>query len=277
MANAIRVEQVVAEVPTRERMRALFARISEQCDLPPLPAAAARAIALVRDPDTKADDLVRVVGSDAALAARVLRVSRSATYMRWQPPRTLLDAINTVGFDALRRVLIAASARSAYRADDTVAHELWEHALTTAIAADELTLVAGGRRGGAPFIAGLMHDIGRLVFHLSDPAVFASLPHDDEAKEADLYGVGHASVGACLAEQWGLEDEIVTAIMFHHRPDPAAFSELAGRLAKADAIAKQLASGDGDAAAETDVGATDEAAVADRVADTLVAERSLFD
>ena len=70
-------------------MRTLFARVAEECDLPPLPAVASRAMALARDPEVKADELARVVQTDAAIAARVLRIAGSAIYARRTPPRSL--------------------------------------------------------------------------------------------------------------------------------------------------------------------------------------------
>src|SRR5689334_10679098 len=122
--------QAAAAVPdsaATSEVANLVEQIATTCDLPPLPAAAARALSLARDPDSSSEDLARVVATDPALAARVLAMSRSVTYLRRQPPRTLQEAIATVGLRALRRILIAASARAAYRADDTVAQSLWAH------------------------------------------------------------------------------------------------------------------------------------------------------
>ena len=226
---------------SRSALRELFNRVSESCDLPPLPAVAVRAIALARDPNVGSDQLVRVVSTDAALAARVVSIARSVRYMRREPPRSLDSAIQTVGFQALRRILIAASARAAYRADDAVAQTLWEHALATALAADELARVAGEPRGGNSFIAGLMHDIGKLVLHLSDSRNFAALDHEDEAREAEIFGVTHDQVGACLAEHWGLEDDVVWAILSHHRAPAEA--KLAQRIELADKIACRIGYG----------------------------------
>jgi len=96
------------------------------------------------------------------------------TGLRRQPPRTLDEAITTVGFEALRNILVAASLRAS-RADDAASHRLWEHALATALAADELAHLDGLPRGGSVFIAGLLHDTGKLLFHLSDAKAFASL------------------------------------------------------------------------------------------------------
>ena len=260
---------------TRDGVRTLFARVAETCDLPPLPAVALRAMRLARDPDAKADDLARVVSTDAAIAARVLRIARSAIYARRQAPRTLRDAIMTVGFHALRKILVAASARSIYRADDAVAGALWEHALATALVADELSRAAGEAAGGEGFIAGLLHDVGRLVFHLADPAAYAALGHADEHHEQEVFGVTHAAVGGCLAEQWGLEDDVVEAILFHHTPGGARIGE---RIAAADRIAHEIGFGsvEGVVGPERSEG-DDGEELCQRIAQVMAAERTLFD
>lgn len=205
MADVPWVEPPAAR--TRHSMRALFDRIAERCDLPPLPAVAARALELVRAPDTKADDLAHLVSTDTAIAARVLRISRSVVYARRKMPRTLHKAIATVGFEALRQILVVASARNAYR----------------------VRLHPCGRR--------------RLSRRAGD-----------------------------------VDYDIVAAIMFHHRDDPAEFSELAGRIAKADRIADHLGLGSivaDPAAAAPENG--DTAWVSKNVVAILAAERALFD
>jgi len=273
-----------AELDARDRMRALVRRVAETCDLPTLPAVAARALTLARSPDAKANDLAKLVLTDGPLAARVLKISRSVLYTRRYPPNSLQDAIVTVGFGALRKILIAASARSAYRADDAVAQKLWEHALATALAADELAVASRRPRGGDGFIAGLLHDIGKLVFHLSDADGYRTVMGKDEAAEEALFGVSHAAVGACLAEQWGLDTEISEAILLHHSGDSAP---LAVQLATADRIAHEIGYA---SAVDIEVGAQDDAAAVDagdadaghlalleRVTSSFESERSSFE
>ena len=216
-----------------------------------------------------------MVSTDQAIAARVLRISRSTLYLRRQPPRTLREAIVTVGLEGLRRILIAASARSAYHASDGVAEALWKHALATALAASELAREASGTAGGDDFVAGLLHDVGRLVFHLADPDAYARLGHFDGVLEEELFGAPHAAVGACLAEQWGLEDAVVEAIMFHHHP--AGMSPLTDRVALADRIAHEIHFGSvaGELAPLSHEPTPE--ALRSRVADVFAAEFALFD
>jgi HD-like signal output (HDOD) protein len=269
-------QSIESESTTRTRLRGLFKELVESCDLPPFPAVAARAMSLAQQADANAEDLVKVVSADVALAARVLRISKSTAYMRPQPPKTLHDAIMTVGFRTLRTILVAAAARSVFGANDWTAERLWEHGLATAFAADELAALAGESHGGSSFIAGLFHDVGHLVFHLSNPEAFANLVDFDEEMEAELFRAAHSTIGGCLADNWELEHEVVSAVLVHHRP--RAGHVLAERVATADWIAHQI--GAGSVMTEevrTYADGVDLDVVAERVQQAFAAEKSLFD
>jgi putative nucleotidyltransferase with HDIG domain len=265
-----------ARAIARDDVRAVFAHIAETCDLPPMPAAAARALKLARDPDTTTEALAKVVLTDPALAARVLTMSRSVLYLRRTPPRTLQEAIVTVGFQGLRRILMAASARSAYSADDVVAQRLWAHSLATALAADELAKAEGTDTagGGDAFIAGLLHDVGKLIFHLADPKAFANLGVFDAERERELFGATHDIAGACVADMWGLDEVVVKAILGHHGGDEP--SPLAALIARADRIATEIgyASFTTEAPSATDPEVPE---LCDRVRTLFESERSLFE
>jgi len=261
---------------SRDDVRATFNRIAETCDLPPMPAAAARALRLARDPDTTTDELARVVLIDPALAARVLTMSRSVLYLRRTPPKSLRDAIVTVGFQGLRRILMAASARSAFSVDDKVAQALWAHSLATALAADELAKeTPGAPPAGDAFIAGLLHDIGKLIFHVADPKAYAQLGVCDSAKEREFFGATHDLAGACVAEIWGLDDAVVQAILGHHGAEaPTPLAVLVGR---ADLIATEIGYGSVPQGAVPGLAVGESPELAERVRTLFESEKSLFD
>lgn len=261
----------------RDDVRATFNRIAETCDLPPMPAAAARALRLARDPDTTTDELAKVVLTDPALAARVLTMSRSVLYLRRTPPKTLREAIVTVGFQGLRRILMAASARSAFSADDRVAQALWAHSLATAIAADELVKAGAGAddAGGDVFIAGLLHDIGKLIFHIADPKAYAQLGVCDAVKEREFFGATHDLAGACVAEIWGLDDAIVQAILGHHGGEtPSPLAILVGR---ADLIATEIGYSSVPQGPVPGLAVGESPELTERVRTLFESERALFD
>jgi HD-like signal output (HDOD) protein len=262
--------------PGADRIRAFCEEAAINCDLPPLPKIAMQAMAITGNPSAKAADVAHVVASDQALATRVLSISRSAVYMRRQAPRTVQDAIVTVGFEVVRQMVVTAAARSVHRTEDPVAEKLWAHALVTALAADELR-PSGEPRGGTTFLSGLLHDIGRLVFYVSDAASFAQLGHCDEAAEMEIYGVTHALVGAHLLEVWGVDSHIAQAVADHHARAPQA---IAACIAQADWIAHHL--GHGSTPTELPPPETghrkrqDLVTIAARVAKTFDAERRFF-
>jgi putative nucleotidyltransferase with HDIG domain len=232
---------------------------------------------LARDPDTTTEALAKVVLTDPALAARVLTMSRSVLYLRRTPPRSLHDAIVTVGFQGLRRILMAASARSAYAADDEIAQRLWAHSLATALAADELAKAGAGEAagGGDAFIAGLLHDVGKLIFHLADPKSFANLGVFDAAREREVFGSTHDVAGACVADMWGIDETIVKAIMGHHGGDEP--SPLATLIARADRIAIEIGYGSVAAEGPPSSPSGESPELCERVRMLFESERALFD
>lgn len=253
-------------------------RVAERCDLPPLPAVAIRALAIVRDPEARVEDLAEVVSTDGALAARVLRIAGSVAYAQRQPPRTLTEAIRRLGFQTLRRLVVAASCRQVFARNDAVAEALWGHGLATALAADELAVIDGEARGGISFLAGLLHDIGRQVLYLAEPERYVAVATLGLDAERDAFGMTHAEAGGGLAAHWGLEDELADAVLQHH--DPGA-SSLALRVQRADRIA--AATGypstvsEAEAVEELSADSDDLLAVSEHVASVFDRERALFD
>jgi len=173
-------------------------------------------------------------------------------------------------------MVITAAARTLHQADDPAAERLWAHALVTALAADELR-PPGEPRGGTTFLAGLLHDIGRLVFYLSDAESFGRLGHHDETLEHELFGVSHAVVGGRLLEVWGVDAHIARAAADHH---VRANQGLAATIAQAEWIAHHL--GHGSTPAEVPLPEApqrkrqDLVAIAARVAKTFDGERRFF-
>jgi len=261
-----------------EQARTIMREVAQRCDLPPLPAVAMRAMALVRDPEVRVEDLSSVVSSDGALAARVLRIAGSIAYAQRQPPRTLNEAIRRLGFQALRKIIVAACCRQLFSKEDPIAEALWAHALATALAADELGVIDGEPRGGLSFLGGLLHDLGRQVLHLAEPERYIAVAPGGIDAERERFGMTHMEVGGGLAYHWDLEDELAEAILRHHDEAP---SPLALRIRRADRIA--AATGypsivsEGETVEELPVDNDDLLAVSEHVAGVFDRERSLFD
>lgn len=196
-------------------------------DLPPLPRAMTEALRVVRSDALSADLCVRAIEQDAALAARLLCLANSPFYGACGRVSSVGDAVRLLGLRTVAGVVVAVSMRSMlaqWPDGDGQFPSYWVHAVATATAARELARAAGADPDQA-FLAGLLHDLGRLVSAVFSPAQTRLARAKAQAKdidlreaEAQLIGRAHDDVGAAVARHWKLPDNIVSAIALHHAP-----------------------------------------------------------
>lgn len=232
--------------------------------LPALPTIALEVVELVDNPKTSASRLGRVISSDQALTAKVLKIANSPFYGFPKKISTIDFAIIVLGFDALKEIVISISLVSSLqkKSDNYFdAKVFWDHAITTGVIARKLARDLGYRISGEVFVGGLLHDMGISVLHRYFNNEFKRII--DIVRDSDLtmleaeesvLGVTHAEVGGWLAERWNLPDHLIEAISFHHHPDKAVLNPgLVALIHLADVIAIQLNNG---AAVEFDKGAS---------------------
>lgn len=221
-------------------------------ELPTPPRALTEALRAVRDDALSADACVRAIEQDTTLAARALRLANSPFYGACGRVSSVGDAVRLLGLRTVAGVVVAASMRAmlaSWRDDDQLFQDFWRHAVATAAAARELAPDAGADADEA-FLAGLLHDLGRLVLavFVPGPARLAraqSLAEDIDPRvaEARLIGRSHDDVGAAVARRWLLPESIVAAIALHHVPSAAVepgSSALAAVVHVADAVVHAL-------------------------------------
>lgn len=171
----------------------------------PLPAAPKQYLTLtrmLRDPATKATDVVEVVSQDPALVARVLRLSNSAYYSGGREISDLRTAVIRLGQDALRQLVLASEVFSSGPGADVVR----ERAMHISRLSAQLL---PGASAGLAGTAGLLSQVGLL------------LPPLHVREGQDLVTLPHGLAGAYLLGLWGLPMPIVEAVAFHQQPDRA--------------------------------------------------------
>lgn len=200
-------------------------------DLPPLPQVAAQVLRLSADPDSSTDDLQKVIITDQALTAQILKIANSAMFGMMREVKTLSQAIMTLGFATIKSVVIASSAKNLYsRGAAGLAERLmWEHALVTAIAARTIARALRHSRAEEAFLAGLMHDIGKSVLGMKFPDRYGQVIRqayngeiaDGLLAELEVFGFDHAMVGEALMHSWNLSHSLEEAVRWHHEPAEA--------------------------------------------------------
>jgi len=229
--------------------------------LPTLPAVLERILELTRAAGEQPGaagppalrEIVDLIRADPALTARVLSVLHAAS----SPFRTVAEAVERIGPEAVRSLLLSTPAFSAGPAEpdegggmDPV--EFWRHCAAVGCAAELLGQPAKlTTPAEVVYVCGLLHDIGKLALQHVFPKSYRRVLDAVEAQRGDLaeqerktIGVDHSLFGRRLAEHWGLPEPVRDAIWLHHQPPEAIPAGLPHRrlvavVALADTLARR--------------------------------------
>jgi HD-like signal output (HDOD) protein/ActR/RegA family two-component response regulator len=173
------------------------------------------------------DRLVEVITQDVGISARILQLTNSGFFGQRSDTVDVRTAVSALGVNVLRQLVATVGAFRPLNSGDVAPgfhiEALQRHCQLTGMIATRLTTDAPQP---TLFMAGFLHDVGKLVLAHGDPARFSRAltlaeatgraPH---AVEAELFGLSHAEVGACLLGLWGFPDTVVEAVACHHHPE----------------------------------------------------------
>lgn len=208
----------------------IIARIVETTgDLPTMPHVANLVMEKLSDANTTAKDLHEIITKDQALAARVLKIANSPFYGGARKATRLTDAINLMGFDSIRSIVMASALNDFFKTFGLAEKLLWEHSIGCASIAKRIARLVRFPKLEEAFLAGLLHDIGKIVLNLKLPDQMLSIVQEvyNEAGitfsevEQSTFGFTHAQIGQLIARKWNFASEIEEVIGFHHHPEQA--------------------------------------------------------
>jgi len=246
--------------PTRgdisERLQALGGLHSIK-SLQTQPIVIARITRILQDPATNAEELGLAIKTDQGLASRVLKLVNSAFYGFPGKIGSISHAVVLLGFSTVKNIVLTASILDLFKANSGGtfnAQDVWKHSLACGVSAQCLARAVGYEFQEECFVAGLLHDIGKVVLFQLAPDEFSrvvecadktkSLFYDSECK---LLGVNHQEIGGMLIEQWRLPKKILSAVSSHHNPTAPEDddSNLTAIVHCADIFARALGYGSG--------------------------------
>ncbi|NLC24303.1 MAG: HDOD domain-containing protein [Oxalobacter sp.] len=193
--------------------------------LPSLPHVLLRLMAMCQKDNTTISDLAGLIEQDPAMTHKILQVASSPAYRHLGQQNKLEQSLITLGTHLVRMVVINESVFQNFNNLPAFQHQdlhfFWLHSLKTAIIARKAAWYMGLSNIDEAYLAGLMHDIGRLALLAVVPDLYQdlfTLPDTSGLceKEYETLGIDHAEAGAALIRQWDFGTAFAESVAHHH-------------------------------------------------------------
>lgn len=220
-------------------------------DLKTLPHVAIKVTQLVNEERSTMQEFEEIIKLDPVLVTRLLRLVNSPYFGLTQDVESISKAIVFTGMEQLRNMVAVEGLRNLYQGegDEHFSREkLWLHSATVAILAEMIARRIFGQEGENVFLAGIIHDIGLVAEDqvAGDLLREACKLYKNGGKsliecEDEVIGTNHGEVGALLANDWKLPEDILKSIKFHHDQERnIPVSSVSGILQLAEYMACKL-------------------------------------
>jgi putative nucleotidyltransferase with HDIG domain len=244
--DAATIKRVIAQAQQLRQMlndNRLAALVGRVGMLPSPPRAFQEILACIRQPTASIAEAARIIARDAAMTANIMKLVNSAFFGARRPVATAERAVAYLGLDTLGTLVLG---HSLFLGGASVGikgfslERLWDHSLRTATTARSIALFEkySALKVEEAFLAGMLHDVGKVVFATAIPTVTDDSIEISDDIEAQM-NAHHAGVGAYLLGLWGFPNSIVEAVAMHHQPSRASGTEfgLAGLIHISDRLA----------------------------------------
>lgn len=191
--------------------------------LPAVPGVLARLIEHCQAEDADLSGYAQLIGLDPGLTSKLLSAASSNSSGAVADLTSVEQAVTMLGPKMIQTLVINEAVSQSFRSavsDRIDLRHFWKHSVTTAIIARLLAAKTGYPRIEEAYLAGLLHDIGRLALLSAFPQDYAGLFSQTTAalcvREQKLLRLTHAQAGAKLAEKWKLDSFLSDSILYHH-------------------------------------------------------------
>jgi putative nucleotidyltransferase with HDIG domain len=217
-------------------------------ELPVLPTLVHEVQALI-ERDAALSFIVAAVEKEPAIAAGLVKYANAAVYTGLREVTEIGQAMLRLGLKSVREVVVSLSAANAFHTKEPTHRAfyqtVWEHALTTAVAARRLAAFAAVPKETA-FLAGLLHDIGRIVVFGGIHALRQRDPEGITVPEhtvAEFTDALHCRMGEVLCQTWNVPASLTHAVAHHHDAEIEAKDALTAIVQIADLMASKIGVG----------------------------------
>ncbi|MFH1148188.1 MAG: HDOD domain-containing protein [Pseudomonadota bacterium] len=205
----------------------IYNRIKSCEFLPSLPHVVAELMQATLSDSTSAGDIAKIIQKDPSLTGHVLKVVNSSFYGLSRKITSPSQAIIVLGLRAVQNISLTASVFRTFHNTKTRGtfsmEQFWWHSVVCTLTIKHLSARLGFSNEDEAFVAGLLHDIGKLVLYTGFPddyeAIIKQYRNGENLfdLEESFFGVNHADVGGWLLESWNLQPFLIDAVRYHHR------------------------------------------------------------
>lgn len=204
------VDQMVQDVSTIHSLPMFYTQLSETID----------------HPRSSIADIAKIISEDQGLTARILRLANSPLFGYFSKIETITHAVTIIGVLQVRDLALAISVMDVFAGipENLVNMEqFWRHSLATGLAARHIATNQREASLERFFVAGILHDVGRLVMYIRDPDHCLALLERCRSTgellslaERDFFGFDHADVGGALLRRWKIPPRVAEPVEKHH-------------------------------------------------------------
>ncbi len=236
-------------------MKRILSRVK---DIPSLPDAVIKALKMLNNPKSNAADVAAVLSRDEGLTVRILKLANSAYYGLPRQVTNLSEAVAILGYKTVKSIVLAASVytyiNKKFDGYALQRGDLWRHSLSVAVVSRLLAMKVKYHDPEEAFIAGMIHDIGKIVLNEYVKFGFSIIVRMVEEEnvpfmeaERKVLGFDHAEIGAKIIEQWGLPQQFAAVAHYHHEPEkaPDEYKQLVNIVHVANSVVLMLGIGVG--------------------------------
>lgn len=182
----------------------------------------------MRNPHSSILDIANIISDDQGLTVRLLKLANSSMYGFYSQVETVNQAISILGTKQISDLILSTTVMQSFQGIPQVvadSRSFWRHNIGCGIIARILAAYRREPNIERFFTAGILHDIGRLIFYLKLPELSRELLEENRSGsgllhniERDKIGFCHAEAGGALLKEWKLPLSLEEAVRFHHEP-----------------------------------------------------------
>ena len=193
----------------------------------PFPTAASRILELANSPDCDVREMTRLLECEPSVAGKIIAMANSPLYGVAREITSISHSIVRLGFNSVSQLAVSVYSKELFEAGDPAQANERSLIFRHSIAIGSVAKVLAANLKMAPpdqaFLAGVLHDIGRLLFFDVVAEEYVQLlkkfPSGETTEsEQKKFGTDHATVGNQCGQKWGLPAVINDAILHHHDP-----------------------------------------------------------